>query len=117
MAVFAFVINIMIPFFASYQQDISVQNPDEKILICHGDSFSYITMESLSKEAPQKNKYECPSCYVSAHGIKNILLDYQFPIFAQFYTDKSFPILTPPKFISSLKSHEYINAQAPPFYS
>lgn len=82
----AFIANVFIPFFAVYNPssaqaaEASEQSSlfGEKILICTEYGFKWVSWDELSQEGdekpkPNKKHYECPLCYVSAHGLKDFL--------------------------------------------
>lgn len=82
----AFVLNVFLPFFAVYAvPSAQAAEPGalssilgEKILICASDGFKWVTWEELQQDGgnhpePGKKHYECPLCYVSAHGLKDLL--------------------------------------------
>lgn len=85
LTILAFVINAFVPFFAVYNiaaaqaaEQSDIQSFDEKILICTADGFKWVTWEELQQEetdhqTPDQKHYECPLCYVSAHGLKDFL--------------------------------------------
>ena len=82
----AFIANVFVPFFAVYNIP-SAQAAEkselssffgDKILICTSDGFKWVTWEELQNEEnehpdPNQKHYECPLCYVSAHGVKDFL--------------------------------------------
>ena len=79
-ALIAFLLNVMMPFFAVY----NVEHPSpakeisslfgEKVLICTGDGFKWVKWADLEsgkeKHAPSSH-YKCPLCYLAAHGLKD----------------------------------------------
>lgn len=82
----AFISNVFIPFFAVYNPspaqaaEKSEQSSlfGEKILICTDYGFKWVTWQELQQEGeehpePGEKHYECPLCYVSAHGLKDFL--------------------------------------------
>lgn len=104
-----FFINIMIPFFTSYvpvksntqivqtalkldKQMVTQPVVKERILYCHGKEIRYgyddraeNTADKNKKTPYKKPDYTCPSCYVSAHGINNLGLLQEYPVFYQRY--------------------------------
>lgn len=86
LTILAFISSAFIPFFAVYdiQSVIAAEKSDnssyagKKILICTADGFKWVAFDALQNEDnnhPSSNKkhYECPLCYVSAHGLKDFL--------------------------------------------
>lgn len=80
----AFLANIFLPFLAVYNpSSAQAASPSEissllgeKILICSGNGFKWVTWDELEQEGPSDSEgphYECPLCYVSAHATKNFL--------------------------------------------
>lgn len=82
---FAFALNVLLPFFATYNvpahTNISSAKPTqtmaslfgEKILICTSQGFKLVSWSDLvnGKETPKPHpEYKCPLCYVSAKGCK-----------------------------------------------
>lgn len=83
----AFLMNVMLPFFAVYnvQQTLASEVTEssnekmsflfgEKVLICTSDGFKWVSREDLQngKEQPKPHpQYQCALCYVAVHGIKN----------------------------------------------
>ncbi len=78
-ALIAFLLNALLPFFAVYNlpSPPSVKQADalfgEKILICTGDGFKWVTWKELLKERRHQSAshYKCPLCYLAAHGLKD----------------------------------------------
>ena len=79
MTLIAIMINSFLPFYAiaslstiqSAQQNEVPSFLDEKILICTGDSFKWVTWEELQHIDTSKKStshFKCPLCYVLAHG-------------------------------------------------
>lgn len=87
----AFLMNVMLPFFAVYdvQQAMAAEAKKssteemssvfgKKILICTSDGFKLVSIEDLQdgKEQPTPHpEYKCALCYVAAHGTKHIVPD------------------------------------------
>lgn len=87
LTLFAFLMNVMLPFFAVYdvQQALASQSAEssseemsslfgEKVLICTSDGFKWVSWKDLQngKEQPKPHpQYQCALCYVAAHGIKS----------------------------------------------
>ena len=85
----AFLMNVMLPFFAVYdiQQAMAAEAEQSsanemssvfgnKILICTSDGFKLVSIEDLQngKEQPTPHpEYKCALCYVTAHGTKHTL--------------------------------------------
>ncbi len=78
----AFLLNVMLPFFAVY----NVEHPSlakemaslfgEKILICTGDGFKWVKLADLEsgKEKHNPSHYKCPLCYIAAHAFKYLFM-------------------------------------------
>ena len=82
-ALFAFLLNALLPFFAVYDvpahqsaaKEISSLFGD-KVLICSGDGFKWVKWEDLQSGKEQHtppSHYKCPLCYVAAHGMKDMV--------------------------------------------
>jgi hypothetical protein len=83
----AFLMNVMLPFFAVYDVGQAMASEAEKssieemssvfgdkILICTSDGFKLVSIEDLQsgKEQPTPHpQYKCVLCYVAAHGTKH----------------------------------------------
>lgn len=76
---FAIMVNALLPFYAiaslstvhAAQQNELPFLFDEKILICTGDSFKWVTWEELQNidtSGEAESHFKCPLCYVLAHG-------------------------------------------------
>lgn len=87
-ALFAFLLNAILPFFAVYnvsKHDISNHQAwakeisplfGEKVLICTGDGFKWVKWEDLQggkEKHPSPSHYQCALCYAAAHGLKDII--------------------------------------------
>ena len=79
-ALFAFLLNVMLPFFAVYDttgnQASAKQMASlfgEKLLICTGDGFKWVKWEDIEKEGKhhKPSGYQCALCYLAAHGTKD----------------------------------------------
>ncbi len=90
LTVVAFLMNVMLPFFAVYnvpQAIMAAQSGQpysermasffgEKILICTSGGFKWVSWEDLQngEEQPEPHpKYECALCYVTASGLKDFI--------------------------------------------
>jgi len=86
-AFLAFLMNVMVPFFAVYNVQDTQNNHGtakemaslfgEKILICTGDGFKWVKLADLEsgKEKPKPHPdYKCPLCYIAAHAFKYLFL-------------------------------------------
>ncbi|MHC8441790.1 MAG: hypothetical protein ACYYK0_06360 [Candidatus Eutrophobiaceae bacterium] len=86
LAMFAFLMNVMLPFFALYgvPQAMAAQSESPldgmaalfggKMLICTSDGYVWVDLADFQngKELPQPHpKYECALCYVSANSLKD----------------------------------------------
>jgi uncharacterized membrane protein len=104
-----FFINIMIPFFTSYvpvksntqtvqtalknnTQTVTQPVVKQRVLYCHGKEIKYgyndtsENTDGKNKKTPYKKPdYTCPSCYVSAHGVKNMVSMMEYPSFYHQY--------------------------------
>ncbi|PIR39825.1 MAG: hypothetical protein COV35_00570 [Alphaproteobacteria bacterium CG11_big_fil_rev_8_21_14_0_20_39_49] len=85
----AFLMNVMLPFFAVYDMQHAMAAEAEKssidsmsslfgdkILICTSDGFKLVSLEDLQngKERPTPHpEYKCALCYVAANGIKHVV--------------------------------------------
>lgn len=82
--VIAFLMNVMLPFFAVYNVSKAIASDStdettssifgEKLLICTADGFKLVPLEDLQngKEKPTPHSdFECALCYVSAQGAKD----------------------------------------------
>ncbi len=79
----AFLLNVLLPFFAVY--DVSNHQAfakeksslfGEKVLICTGDGFKWVKWEDLQRDKEKHNPpshYQCALCYVAAHGLKDVV--------------------------------------------
>lgn len=92
----AFVMSVMLPFFAVYdvQQALASQPSElsseemsslfgEKVLICTSDGFKWVSWEDLQngKEQPKPHpQYQCALCYVAAHGAKHVASAHEIAI-------------------------------------
>jgi hypothetical protein len=119
-ALFAFLLNVMLPFFAVYNPASASDAPaiDGKILICSGDGFKWVKLSDLQsgKEVPAHTHYKCALCYVAAHGVKATpvspalnIREYQLQINSVAYFEAA-------DFSNSLYSISRINPRAPPFF-
>lgn len=73
----ALLLQVMLPFFATYQVPARANTGSltslygEKILICTGNGLRFVNLQDLlngkAKQQPDK-KYKCPLCYVAVHG-------------------------------------------------
>ncbi len=88
----AFLFNAMLPFFAVYDLDNAkaseLSDPSQKILICTGEGFKWISLEDLQsgKESPKQNKdLKCPLCYFVLHG-KYTFTPYELATQSVFYS-------------------------------
>ncbi|MCP5381681.1 MAG: hypothetical protein H6912_04870 [Kordiimonadaceae bacterium] len=92
MTLIAILINSFLPFYAiaslstiqAAQQNEVPSFLDEKILICTGDSFKWVTWEELQNIDTSKSStghFKCPLCYVLAHGQSAILEPNYAPLF------------------------------------
>lgn len=77
----AFLLNAFLPFFAVYDtpklppaKEMSSLFGD-KVLICTGDGFQWVTWEELQKQGSrhESSRYKCGLCYLAAHGLKDLL--------------------------------------------
>jgi len=85
----ALLLNALLPFYAAYDaesiaaklsekaatQELSTLLGD-KILICTGDGFKWVTRDALQsgEEQPaQHPRMKCPLCYLAAFGVKQIM--------------------------------------------
>ena len=86
-ALLAFAMNVMLPFFAIYNlpaasaHESSVSNAEDlaslfgdKVLICTPDGFKWVSWKDLNngKEHPH-SEFKCPLCYVGAQGMKHAM--------------------------------------------
>jgi hypothetical protein len=88
LAVAALLLHMLLPFYAYYPShqgkaspDLSVAAPlfGGKVLICTADGFKLIDLSALQDRAEQPTSgrdpakphqpYQCPLCYVAAHGL------------------------------------------------
>ena len=90
----AFVMSVFLPFFAVYsipsanaaQQNNQSSVFGDKILICTKNGFKWVSVEDLGDEEhdpESSNHLKCAVCYVSAHGVKDVLLskiDHPLPV-------------------------------------
>lgn len=82
-ALFAFLLNALLPFFAVYNVQDGHDNQSaarqmaslfgEKVLICTSDGFKWVKWADIEKEGkPHKpSNYQCGICYLAAHGTKD----------------------------------------------
>lgn len=78
----AFLLNVMVPFFAVYNIEHSAPAKEmttlfgEKVLICTGDGFKWVKWADLQsgKEKHNPSHYKCPLCYIAAHAFKYLFL-------------------------------------------
>ncbi len=93
LAVAALLLHMLLPFYAYYPSPIGQGRPDSlsqnqppaaplfggKVLICTADGFKLIDLSALQDRAEQPTSgrdpakphqpYQCPLCYVAAHGL------------------------------------------------
>ena len=78
-ALLAFLLNVVLPFFAVYNVPHATalaQNSaifGEKILICTSDGFRWATWQEIQQKDGHSSAshYKCPLCYLAAHGLKD----------------------------------------------
>lgn len=77
MAAAALLLHMVLPFFATYQVPAQVAAKNmasifgEKLLLCTSEGFRLVKWEDIvsGKEKPKTHtQYQCPLCYVAAHG-------------------------------------------------
>ncbi len=83
----AFLMNIMLPFFAVYTApDARSAATDpalsalfgEKIVICTPEGFKLVSLAELEggeDQSSQATRYECALCYTAAHGVQHVLTE------------------------------------------
>jgi hypothetical protein len=137
LTVLAFLINAFVPFFAIYNipqasaatqeqtQDKENSFFGDKILICTSAGFKWVSLDDLESfqdleqqdDAPHSSSFECPLCYVAAHGLKDLLLNTDTTSMF-FSADLSAELLKPADDI--LRAHFYrytYQSRAPPTLS
>lgn len=97
-----FFMNTLLPFFAVYPLKVQESTggftsakapaPGGKILICTSQGYKWITLKELEDEEnkPGREKhYECALCFISAHGLNNVLIGSFTPFAPPVYVNKA----------------------------
>jgi hypothetical protein len=125
-ALAAFLMNVIVPFFATYNITGNVTNVKEvssvfgdKIFICTGDGFKLVKLADLQsgEEVPKSHSgYKCALCYVAAHSLKatgpspiSLLPEYNFEVSDITYIDSA-------DFSFSKYLGSNIYSRAPPYW-
>ncbi|MEZ5758653.1 MAG: hypothetical protein R3D86_10570 [Emcibacteraceae bacterium] len=128
MTLIAIMINSFLPFYAiaslstiqTAQQNEVPSFLDEKILICTGDSFKWVTWEELQDIDTSENTashFKCPLCYVLAHG-QSALLEPDYVAFVETSLTKSFrPVIYGPALLNDERLFAGHYSRAPPQFS
>lgn len=124
----AFLMNVMLPFFAVYNisqavdqfESSALNTPlsDDKVLLCTGNGFKWVSLKDLLEggEEPIKHhtQYDCALCYVSAFNLNDFIPNNDFT----FTFNQSFRY-SPYFFLNDINIQEYslhsIQARAPPY--
>lgn len=75
-----FTISTMVPFFASYDTNVSETTKElakifgGKILLCTNDGFKFVDIKDLENNTHEpSDKYKCPLCYIKANSPKHLI--------------------------------------------